>query len=132
VSSRALASTKPPVLLIVDDEARILSALKRALRREGYEILTATSPAEALQILEQRPVDLVLSDHKMPGMNGDQLLEEVARRCPGVVRMLITGWTQELSPGRLEELGVRALITKPWDDAKLKQTLRRAIEDAER
>jgi response regulator RpfG family c-di-GMP phosphodiesterase len=119
-----------PVLLIVDDEERILSALRRSLRREGYEILTAATPAEALQILDERPVDAVLSDHKMPGMSGDQLLGEVARRWPKAVRLLITGWTQEISSARLEELGVRALITKPWDDAKLKATLRRALEEA--
>jgi len=116
-----------PTLLIVDDEARILSALRRALRREGYEILTAETPAEAIRILDERPVDAILSDHKMPGMSGDRLLEEAARRRPDIVRMLITGWTRELPEERLEEVGVRALVTKPWDDAKLKATIRRAL-----
>jgi response regulator RpfG family c-di-GMP phosphodiesterase len=120
-------SAERPVLLIVDDEARILSALRRTLRREGYEILTADTAAEALRRLDETPVDAVLSDHKMPGMSGDQLLDEVARRWPRAVRMLITGWTRELAPQRLEQLGVSALITKPWDDAKLKATLRRAL-----
>lgn len=116
------------MLLIVDDEARILSALRRALRREGYEILTADTPAEALRTLDERSVDAVLSDHKMPGMSGDQLLREAARRRPDAARMLITGWTQELEPQRLEDLGVCALITKPWDDARLKATLRRVLD----
>jgi response regulator RpfG family c-di-GMP phosphodiesterase len=120
-------SAERPVLLIVDDETRILSALRRTLRREGYEILTADTAAEALRTLDETPVDAVLSDHKMPGMNGDQLLDEVARRRPRVVRLLITGWTREIAPQRLAELGVSALITKPWDDAKLKATLRRAL-----
>lgn len=120
-------SAERPILLIVDDEARILSALRRTLRREGYEILTAETAAEALRWLEERPVDAVLSDHKMPGMSGDQLLDEVARRRPQAVRMLITGWTRELPPQRLEQLGVCALIAKPWDDVKLKATLRRAL-----
>jgi response regulator RpfG family c-di-GMP phosphodiesterase len=123
-----VARAERPVLLIVDDEPRILSALARSLRREGYEILTAATPREALQTLDERSVDAVLSDHKMPGMTGDQLLAEVARRCPDAVRMLITGWTHELPEERLEELGVAALITKPWDDTKLKATLRRALE----
>ncbi len=122
-----MSSGETRSLLIVDDEARILSALRRTLRREGYEILTASTPAEALRVLDERPVDAVLSDQKMPGMSGEQLLAEAARRRPDAVRMLITGWTQELPAERLEELGVCALVTKPWDDAKLKATLRRAL-----
>ena len=124
-----MTSSPRPVLLLVDDEDRILSALRRTLRREGYEILTADTPAEALRLVDERRVDAVLSDQRMPGMSGDQLLDEVARRSPRTARLLITGWNQELPPGRLEELGVRALLTKPWDDAKLKATLRRAAEN---
>jgi response regulator RpfG family c-di-GMP phosphodiesterase len=116
-----------PSLLIVDDEARILSALRRALRREGYEIFTAETVREALAVLDERPVDGILSDHKMPQMQGDEFLALAAERCPGAVRMLITGWTEEIPKGRLEELGVCALITKPWDDTRLKATLRRAL-----
>jgi response regulator RpfG family c-di-GMP phosphodiesterase len=116
-----------PLLLIVDDEVRILSALRRTLRREGYEIVTAETTAEALRILDERPIDAILSDQKMPGMSGAQLLEEAARRRPAAVRMIITGWTEEIPRERLEQLGVCALVTKPWDDARLKATLRRAL-----
>jgi response regulator RpfG family c-di-GMP phosphodiesterase len=119
-----------PLLLIVDDEARILSALRRTLRREGYEIVTAETAAEALRILDERPVDAILSDQKMPGMSGAQLLEEAARRRPAAARMIITGWTEEIPRERLEQLGVCALVTKPWDDARLKATLRRALSPA--
>ena len=116
-----------PALLIVDDEARILPALRRAPRREGYEIVTAETVADALRILDERPVDGILSDHKMPGMSGVQFLEEASRRRPDAVRMIITGWTEEIPSARLEEAGVCALVTKPWDDARLKATLRRAL-----
>ena len=115
-------------MLIVDDEVRILTALRRSLRREGWEILTAESPSEALGVIDDRAIDVVLSDHKMPGMTGVQFLEEAGRRAPDAVRMIITGWTEEIPRQHLEEVGVCALVTKPWDDAKLKATLRRALQ----
>ena len=121
------ASARRPTVLVVDDEERILSALKRSLRREGYEIVTAESAARALAILAERPVDLVLSDQKMPGMSGLELLEQAARLRPDAALVLFTGWTQEIPQQELENLGIRALITKPWDDAALKQTLREAL-----
>ena len=117
----------PTSLLVVDDEERILSALRRCLRREGYEILTAETPRAALQVLDERAIDGILSDQKMPGMSGLELLARAAERRPDAVRMLITGWTEEIPSEQLSDLGVRALITKPWDDAKLKSTLRQAL-----
>lgn len=119
--------SRRPVLLLVDDEAHVLSALCRSLRREGYEILTAETAAEALRILEAREVDAVLSDHKMPRMGGLELLERASRLRPSAARLLITGWTGEVPRARLEALGVRALIPKPWDDVTLKAELRKAL-----
>jgi response regulator RpfG family c-di-GMP phosphodiesterase len=112
------------VLLLVDDETRILSALRRSLRREGYEILSAESGAEALRILATRQVDLVLTDQKMPGMSGLEFLEQVAKRHPVVARLLITGWPEEIPHEDISRLGIRALIPKPWDDRELKTLLR--------
>lgn len=123
------ARERAPLLLIVDDESRILSALRRALRREPYEILAVETPAEALRILETHEVDLVLSDHKMPGMTGVQLLARVAERRPETVRMLITGWTEAIPDEEIREVGVHAVINKPWDAIALKETLRRAAKE---
>ena len=122
----AIASERP-TLLIVDDEAQILSALKRSLYREGYEITAVETAAAALRVLERQRVDAILSDHKMPGMSGVQLLERAAELWPRTVRMLITGWTEEIPPEKLREIGVCALVTKPWDDARLKATLRQVL-----
>ena len=116
-----------PVLLIVDDESRILTALRRVLRRESYEILTAETPNEALRLLDERTVDLIISDHKMPGMSGIELLAHAARKQPSAGRILITGWTEEVPPSELAQIGVCALLPKPWNDADLKRTLRAAL-----
>jgi response regulator RpfG family c-di-GMP phosphodiesterase len=118
-----------PRLLILDDEARILSALRRALRREGYDIVTFETAEDALLELRERPVDAILTDQKMPGMSGLEFLRRSVECCPDAVRMLITGWTETLPQDQIESLRVRALITKPWDDARLKTTLRKLLVD---
>jgi len=120
-------SERAPVVLLVDDEERILSALRRTLRREGYELLTAQTPAQALAILDERPVDLVVSDQKMPGLSGVDLLAQIGRRRPGIPRILLTGWPEEIPAARLREVGVHALLPKPWDDTELKSTLRKLL-----
>lgn len=117
-----------PVVLLVDDEPRILSALRRALRREGWEVLLAETSREALALVDERPVDLVLSDHKMPGMTGLELLARVAERRPDAARLLITGWTEAVAEDELRRVGVRAILNKPWDDKDLKDILRAAVE----
>jgi response regulator RpfG family c-di-GMP phosphodiesterase len=117
-----------PTLLLVDDEERILSALRRALRREGWRILATSDPLEAVRWLESEPVGAVLSDHKMRGMSGLELLEAAARLRPEAVRFLITGWPDAIPADRLAALGLRALIPKPWEDASLKALLREALE----
>ncbi|MBW2273372.1 MAG: response regulator [Deltaproteobacteria bacterium] len=121
-------SASPSTLLIVDDEAQILTALRRTLRREGYQILTAETTARALDLLAEHPVDLVLSDQKMPGMSGVELLAEVKRLRPAAARILITGWTEAVPKDEMESLGIEALITKPWDNLQLKACLRRALD----
>ncbi|MCU0668007.1 MAG: response regulator [Myxococcota bacterium] len=120
----------PPTLLVVDDEARILSALQRSLRREGWRVLTAGTPDEALRLLREEPIDAVLSDHKMPRISGLEVLDAAARLRPAAARLLISGWPDEIPPERLAALGVVALIPKPWDDADLKRILREVLAKA--
>jgi response regulator RpfG family c-di-GMP phosphodiesterase len=116
-----------PTLLIVDDEARILSALRRSLARDGWRVLTAGTPGEALRLLDEERVDVVLSDHKMPRMSGLDVLEVAARKQPHAARILISGWPDEVPAARLAALGIRALVPKPWEDAELKSILRAAL-----
>ena len=117
-----------PILLIVDDEERILSALSRSLRREGYTILTAQTPEQVRSLLETHAVDVVLSDHKMPTASGLEILTLAAELRPAAARLLISGWPEQVPPDRLAELGVRELLPKPWDDGDLKRALRSAVE----
>ena len=115
------------VVLVVDDEERILASVKRSLRREGYRLLTAQGPQQALRQLQDEPVDLIVSDHRMPGMSGLELLARAARLRPKAIRMLITGWAEAISDQQIEALEIRAVIPKPWEDAELKNTLRQAL-----
>jgi DNA-binding NtrC family response regulator len=121
-------SEEAALLLIVDDEPRILSALRRSLRREPFEVGAVESSREALHHLETLPVDIILSDHKMPGMTGVQLLAAASQLRPNAPRILITGWTEEIPPEDMEAIGVFAVLNKPWDDAELKETLRAAAK----
>ncbi len=111
----------------MDDEERILAALERTLRREGYRLLRARSGDEALRLLDAEPVDAILSDHKMPGPSGLELLERAAARWPGTARILISGWPEEIAADRMRALGIHALVPKPWDASQLRSTLREVL-----
>ena len=78
-------------VLLVDDEKNVRSALRRALRHESCEILEAESAAEALRLLESRPVAVVVSDESMPGMSGTELLARVRAEYPETFRIILTG-----------------------------------------
>ena len=116
-----------PVVLLVDDEAHILSALQRVLRREPYEVITATTPADALLLLAARAIALVVSDQKMPSGSGIAFLGEVARRFPATRRVLLTGWPEEIPARERDAARLDAILPKPWDEAQLKATLARCV-----
>src|SRR3990172_1277788 len=81
-------------LLLVDDETNILSSLKRLFRPQGYRIFTAESGAQGLEIMARETVDLVISDMRMPEMNGAQFLERVREKWPETVRILLTRYSE--------------------------------------
>lgn len=119
----------PSTLLLVDDEPSILSALRRLLRPLGHKVLLAESGAAALQILEQEPVDLVLSDMRMPGMDGAQLLQAVRARWPDVARLLLTGYADIGSTiAAINQGEIQRYIAKPWDDQELLLAVREGLE----
>lgn len=118
-----------PTLLLVDDEAGILSSLRRLFRPHGYTILTAGSGAEGLAVLEREPVDLVISDMRMPEMDGARFLEQVRQRWPEVVRILLTGYADVTSTIAAINRGeIYRYIAKPWDDQEIVLTVKDALE----
>lgn len=116
-------------ILTVDDEPAVLNALHRALRSEGYRLLRATSGDEALEVLARDNVDMVISDHLMPGMSGLDLLRRVRLLYPRVMRVVVTGHaTVDMAIQAINLGEIYRFLTKPWDDAELKLTLRLAFE----
>lgn len=123
------ATAAPWKILCVDDEPNIVAALRRLFRSSGYQVLTATSGAEALALLAQEPVNLIISDMRMPGMDGAQLLETVRNGWPQTTRVLLTGYADMKSTVAAINSGeVYRYVTKPWDDAELLATARQVFE----
>jgi len=119
-------------ILIVDDEEMILKSIVRVLRNENYKVLTAQSGAEGLAVLKEYDVHLIISDQKMPGMNGLEFLKHVKRDYPQILTIMLTGHAEiEIAMNAINEAGVYKFILKPWDDNNLKITIRRALETLE-
>lgn len=119
--------TKPTVLL-VDDEESILNSLRRLLRSQPYEILLADSGAKALEILQERPVDLVMTDARMPNMDGATLLAQIRKLYPSTLRILLTGYADvDMMTKAINEGQLYRYLSKPWNDEELVQALRQAL-----
>lgn len=124
----ALASTQR-IVLCVDDEPNILASLRRVLRGCDCRILTAPSGAAGLDVLRATPADVVISDMRMPGMDGVEFLERVHDDWPDAVRMLLTGHAEmgaaiaAINRGRIFRY-----LNKPWDDVELVATVRQGLE----
>lgn len=116
-------------VLCVDDEANILSALRRLFRPCGYVVTVAASGEEGLAILDQTPFDLVISDMRMPGMSGAQFLEEVSTRWPDTMRLLLTGYADiDSTIDAVNKGRIFHYVSKPWDDKALLLIVRHALE----
>jgi response regulator RpfG family c-di-GMP phosphodiesterase len=119
----------PATLLFVDDEPGILSALRRLFRPHGYRILIAESGQLGLAELEKTPVDLVISDMRMPEMDGAAFLKEVRQRWPETIRILLTGYADVGSTvAAINEGEIYRYISKPWDDNEIVGIVREALE----
>lgn len=123
-----------PTVLTIDDEPSVLSALRRIFRAQGIKIIQATSAAAGLALLKSEPVDLVISDMRMPEMDGAHFLELVKAHDESVGRILLTGYADMSSTiAAINKGSIHRYVAKPWDDSDLvlvvRETLsRRALE----
>jgi DNA-binding NtrC family response regulator len=118
-------------ILIVDDEPANLRSLTR-LFREQYQVLAASSGAEALELLEQHDVALLITDQRMPGMTGIELLKNTFALRPRMVSMILTGYTDVEALVEAINCGqVYRYIAKPWNNDELRLTVQRALEHFE-
>ena len=116
-------------ILVVDDEPAIRDMLTQALSQEPYEVLCADSAEEALNIIAQEPVDVVLSDDKMPGMSGTEFLAIVRRQYPDTIRMILTGHASlESAIHAINEGEIYRFFTKPCNMVDLMVTIRQALQ----
>jgi diguanylate cyclase (GGDEF)-like protein/PAS domain S-box-containing protein len=116
------------VLLLVDDEEGILNAITRVLHSEGYRILRANRPRAALDLLATHPVGVIISDQRMPEMNGIELLRTVRKLHPDTVRIMLTAYAdQQVIAAAINEGAVYKFIFKPWADEQLRTDIREAF-----
>src|SRR5262245_24321490 len=127
----SMTIAKHPVL-IVDDEPDILFSLRGLLRTE-FELLTAASGAEALNILHRNPVHVIMTDQRMPQMTGTELLRRAQGDCPEAVRIVFTGYADIKSVVDAINHGqIYRYLTKPWDSDELVGVLHEACQQYER
>ncbi|MEO7014870.1 MAG: EAL domain-containing protein, partial [Dokdonella sp.] len=116
-------------LLLVDDEPHISAALSRMLRRDGYRILVATGGPEALEMMAINPVQVIISDQRMPQMSGTEFLETVRQMYPDTIRMILSGYTDlQVVTESVNRGAVSKFLTKPWDDDQLRGHVREAFQ----
>ncbi len=124
------APDRQPAVFVVDDEEMVLISIKSFLMLETeYDVTTFTSTTEALAALQERTIDLVISDYLMPEMDGISFLLEVKKRQPHVIRILLTGYAdKENAIKAINEVGLYQYIEKPWQNADLALVIKNGLE----
>ena len=116
-------------ILLVDDEQGVISALKRAFMEESYEIFTANSGVDGLNIMKNNKIKLVISDERMPGMSGTEFLTTVKNLFPSTIRIMLTGHANIQSAMSAVNSGeIYRFFAKPWNDLEIKLSIKAAID----
>lgn len=122
------ADAEKKTLLIVDDESGVLSAMRRLLRRDGYEIFAVNSAREGFEVLARHEVQVIMSDQRMPEMNGTEFLSRARDLYPDTIRIVLSGYTDlESIAGAINRGAIYKFLTKPWDDDLLRENVREAF-----
>ncbi len=110
-------------LLLVDDEENILRSVQRLLHGAGYEIVTAhNGEEEALRVMQKTPAQVIVTDQRMPGMTGSELLAKIGELYPDTVRMMLSGYADfQAVITAINQGNIFKFITKPWQDDVLKK-----------
>ena len=121
--------TATRLVLCIDDDPPVLSAIRRLLRNEPYEVRTTEDPEEVLKLVEARGVALIIADQRMPRMLGTDLLKAVRQRSPETACVILTGHA-DLSDiaGAMNDGAVDRLIRKPWVDADFRKLIRQLLD----
>ena len=129
---RVMTNSNPPKVLVVDDEEAILETMFFTFMDE-YEVVTTTSARKALKLLDEHaPVAVIITDQRMPEINGVELLAQVVESHPNTVRIMLTGFADaEATIQAINDGHIYAYINKPWEPEELKQVVRRAVEHHE-
>lgn len=115
-------------ILFVDDEPDVVSTLKRAFRK-NYDVVTCTSGADAIDLIKTQPLDLIVSDQRMPGVTGVEVLKCAMEHQPDAIRILLTGYSDMESLVKcINDAGIYKYISKPWEPEMLRLTVVRALE----
>jgi response regulator RpfG family c-di-GMP phosphodiesterase len=124
-----MMASKPKILL-VDDEERILRSLNMLLRTQ-YQIFATSDGNEALQILRQEKIHVIISDQRMPIMSGTELLRQARDIAPDTIRILLTGYSDaDAALDALNEGEIFRYISKPWGSKELRETIAQAVDIA--
>jgi DNA-binding NtrC family response regulator len=118
-----------PAVLIVDDEPKVCQALRRAMHREPYEVLSAADAEEALKLLAERDIDVVIADENMPGLKGSMLLARIRSQWPDIVRMMLTGDARlETVVSAVNRGEIFRFFIKPANEAEIIVSVREALK----
>jgi DNA-binding NtrC family response regulator len=125
-----MSQADPITILLVDDEEMVLTSIRSFLAIEtDYKVLTYTSPVKALQEIDHRSIDLVISDYLMPEMDGISFLAKVKEKIPQAPRILLTGYAdKENAIKAINDVGLYQYIEKPWNNDDLKLIIRNGLE----
>jgi response regulator RpfG family c-di-GMP phosphodiesterase len=131
VQEKPARSAPRQVVVFADDDPVVLLAMERLLRDEPYDLYMTTEPEKAIEWVRTRPVSVMISDYRMPEMDGTTLLRLARASSPRTARFLLTAYPGECAVLQARETGLLTLFGKPWDPKELKRAIRERVRERE-